>query len=626
MKFTKRMKLSLAGRLYIYFSIVIVFSLLSVGVFSYVKSASAIDRQAEAYVSQIIDNASYQTDLYLQTYERASTSILSSGDVKQLMDMDPADNYLFFELSTQIKRYSYQPAFILYPQIQLIYVINDDGKTVIDDNSSLTQLVGFQPKEQLDYVKAHTPDNGEIAFLTGSLRSRGDGNTVTVARKIRGYSTYEPRGILAIEMRAEELANIWNKVDLGSSGFFFILDAEGGIRYEPGAEVTPELLGSGLVSRITGETAHSEVAEWKGKPYLFVSRKSPYTGWSLAVAIPVDELRKPISTIRVTIGIVGLLTLLIAMLVAIRFGRSIAKPIQVLKEGMRETERGNWIRIADPKREDEIGGLVHSYNVMVARLSSMIEKVYEAELAHQKTELALREKDLERQRAEFQALQLQINPHFLYNTLQTINSYAIVQDSEEISEVVEALAFMLRYSIQTNLEEITVANELNHVRNFMIIHEHRLGRPFEIDVIIPPSLLLEYMVRLTLQPVVENAFQHAFPQGIEDHHRIRIDAKVEDDRFIVIVEDNGSGMSPERLAELREKLERNQLAHHGDNQIAGSTSMYHRGGIGLINVHRRIQLVFGDRYGMEVDSTEGVGTQIRLVMPKMEKKRRVSGA
>jgi two-component system sensor histidine kinase YesM len=212
-------------------------------------------------------------------------------------------------------------------------------------------------------------------------------------------------------------------------------------------------------------------------------------------------------------------------------------------------------------------------------------------------------------KAEFQALQLQINPHFLYNTLETINCYAVVEDSEEITEMVEAMAYMLRYSIQTNLEEITVVNELKHVLNYMTILKHRINREFEIEVLIPPSLLLAKMVRLTLQPLVENSFQHAFPRGIEAHHTIRIDARREGEQFLVIVEDNGAGIAPDKLAELTDKLKMNRLAE------VSTKDVYHRGGIGLINVHRRIQMVFGEEYGIAIESKAGEGTRVIMTMP-----------
>ena len=241
---------------------------------------------------------------------------------------------------------------------------------------------------------------------------------------------------------------------------------------------------------------------------------------------------------------------------------------------------------------------------MVSRLSDMIEQVYDTELHNQKTQLELQDIQLERQRAEFQALQLQINPHFLYNTLETINCYAIVQESDEISDMVEAMAFMLRYSIQTNLEEITIANELNHVRHYMMILKHRIGRDFEIEVATPPELLLEKMVRLSLQPIVENIFQHAFPEGIEVWHYIRIDTRIEQDNLLVIVEDNGAGIADHKLLKLRKRLEENRLVDDDDGM-----HVRRKGGIGIVNVHRRIQMVYGEEYGITVYSSPDQGTK-----------------
>lgn len=222
--------------------------------------------------------------------------------------------------------------------------------------------------------------------------------------------------------------------------------------------------------------------------------------------MPLHELRKPLSNIRSTTLVVGLFTLILALLLAYRFGKSIAKPIQVLKSGMRETEKGNWATIPLPPHRDEIVELMVRYNLMVKRLSDAVDRVVQVELSNSEIRM-------ERQKAEFQSLQLQINPHFMYNTLETIVCYATIQDSEEISEIVKALAYMLRYSVKTNLEEITVANELKHVLYYLVVLKHRIGREFEIDVAIKPEYLLNVMVRLTLQPLIENVFQHSFPDG-----------------------------------------------------------------------------------------------------------------
>ncbi|QJD83866.1 cache domain-containing sensor histidine kinase [Cohnella herbarum] len=600
------MKRSLSRKLFLYFFIVILFSLSTVAVFTYLESSAAIDKQVEKYISTVIDNAGAQTDFQLETFERVSNSILSQLAVKKFLDMDPKDSYEFYRFTNVIRQDVFQKIFITYPtQIHMMYILGEHGRSIFDQNQSFSSL-SVDPTARYNELKDKTPENGAIAILGTGLTK--DERVVTIARKIRGYSSYAVKGILAIELNESQLSNMWNQVDLGENGFFFILDPEGEVVYAPDGATRSEIAATGIGRKIAGSGNSRFFETINGKSTLIVSRKSDYSGWTMAISMPLDELRAPVSGIRSTTVTVGLATLAIALFLAFRFGNSIVRPIRTLKNGMRETEKGNWKSIEMKPRDDEIGGLIHSYNLMVSRLSDMIERVYDTELSSQKTKLQLQEIELERHKAEFQALQLQINPHFLYNTLETINCYAIVQDSDEISEMVEAMAFMFRYSIQTNLEEVTLVNELNHVRNYMIIQKHRIGRDFEIDVATPPALLLSRMVRLTLQPIVENIFQHAFSEGFESWHFIRIDTRVEGEQLLVIVEDNGVGMTHGKLAALRKRLDRNRLADAEEREGK-------RRGIGLVNVHRRIQMVYGDEYGLSVESPNGEGTRVMLRMP-----------
>jgi len=608
------MRRSLARQLFVYFLIVIVFSLSMVGVFSYLESSRAIDEQVEKYMAQVINNAAMQTDNQLMTFERVSNSILSQQMVKRFLDMDPTDSYEFYNFSNQIRKDVFQRVFITYPtQIHMIYILGYHGRSIFDHNQSFS-AISVDPTARLQELNAKTPDTGEIAILNTSLLPRDKDEVITVARKIRGYASYDVKGVLAIEFNKQQLTDLWSQLDLGENGYFFILDRFGEVIFGPENGALEPLLETGVREQILrGDNRLIQSVD--GERKMVVSRTSDYSGWSLAVSVPLSELRAPISSIRSTTLVVGLLTLLVGSVIAIRFGRSIVQPIRHLKDGMRETEKGNWTHIEGPTRQDELGGLVHSYNLMVGRLSEMIERVYDAELTNQKTQLRLQGIELERQRAEFQALQLQINPHFLYNTLETINCYAIVQDSDDISEMVEAMAFMLRYAIQTNLEEITIANELNHVRHYLILFKHRIQRDFEAEVLVPPALLLKKMVRLTLQPLVENVFQHAYPDGIEPHHFVRIDAREEGGRLLISVSDNGVGMSEERLALLRSRLSQNRLPGSDEEEEIRSS----RGGIGVMNVHRRIQMVFGNEYGIQIESRLHQGTTITMVMPQEER-------
>lgn len=613
---------NLSRQIFVYFFIVIFFSLTVVGVFTYIESSKEIDRQVEKYISQVIQTALNQTEVYLARYEQISNSILTEKDVKLFIELDPSDHYRRYELYERIKRI-FQRTFIAHPNIHMLYVINDHGQIVIDDNENLVSYPQMDVPRRLQYLNEISPVNGAVAVSKTGIVQGGVQEVITLSRRIRGYSNYVPQGILAIEVKTDELAGVWDVIDLGDGALFFIVDKEGELVYrsDRGSEIFT--YSRSFRNRIFEQQSDSFTETIHGEPYLFVSRESDYVGWKLYIALPMRELRSPIETIRSTTVIVGGVTLVLALLLAYRFGGSIVRPIRILKEGMRETEKGNWKQIQlDENRQDEIGGLVHSYNLMVSRLSEMIERVYEAELENQKSALAINRIRLARQKAEFEALQMQINPHYLYNTLETINCYAIVKDSPEISEIVESLSFMLRYSVQTNLEEITVANELNHVRHYMTILKHRIGREFEIDVVIPPEYLLKKMVRLTLQPLVENVFQHAFADGVEAHHRIMIDALVEGDRFYVIVEDNGRGIPEDQLSRIREKLQNDrsgELDLEADDWVDAPADtlagMFADGGIGLLNVHRRIRMVFGQQYGLQVESERGKGTKMIMTMP-----------
>jgi two-component system sensor histidine kinase YesM len=600
------MRKSVAKQLIFAFLVVIVLSLSSVGVFSYWQAAKALEQQSEQNIAQVISSASYQTDLYLVAYERASESIMTNLYIQEFLDLDPLDYFELFQYETDIIKKVFPPAYINHPQINRIYVIGNHGKAVVDGSLSSGP---FDAKKQFEYLHEQTPSNGGFNILLSNLDGDADSEVITIARRIRGKACCEHNGILAIEFKAKDLSKIWEPLDVSKNGFFLILDEEGRYVYRPMDSEAAINIGSNLKQELLNGNTPNDIQKMNGESYFIVSRKSNYTGWSLIMATPLAELREPISKIRTTTLAVGLVFLIASLIIAIRFGKSISHPIRTLREAMRSTEKGDWTQLPTSKREDEIGGLVHSYNLMVTRLQEMIERVYEAELSSQKATLLLQETQLERHQAEFQALQLQINPHFLYNTLETIKYYAVIDDSDEITEMVEAMAFMLRYSIQTNLEQITIANELRHVLSFMTILKHRIQKEFEITVDIPPEYLLEKTVRLTLQPLVENAFQHAFPDGIEDHHYIRIDATMGDGQFHVTVEDNGRGMTPDRLITLRERLKENRLAE------SDSDSIYHTGGIGLMNVHRRIQIVFGETYGLTIESELGVGTRITMSMP-----------
>lgn len=596
-------------KIFAYFLIVIILSLSCVGIFSYIITSGELEDMVENQMDQIAGNAVHHTDLYLQDYERSIVSLLTNRQIMEFIDLPTTrEEYDYYLYRKTIREFSVDPLFIRNPKLASVYLISDKKNAVYYYNNVNEQSFNAEDiQKQRDYFLANTTADGQLSILNHTIIEGQENQMLTIVRRIRGYTSPELSGLLAIEMRSADLSALWKGIDLGKYGYLFIIDDKGRYIYHPDGLKVGTTVPKAFSEKLNQAGSHSFTDGYEGDDRMYVSRKSESSNWQLVVSMPVRELRKPLSNIRSTTLVVGLFTLILAMLLAYRFGKSIAKPVQTLKSGMRETEKGNWATIPLPPHRDEIVELMVSYNLMVKRLSEAVDRVVQVELSNSEIRM-------ERQKAEFQSLQLQINPHFMYNTLETIVCYATIQDSEEISEIVKALAYMLRYSVQTNLEEITVANELKHVMYYLVVLRHRIGREFEIDVAIKPEYLLHVMVRLTLQPLVENVFQHAFPDGLEDYHVIRIDGGVKDGIFWISVEDNGSGMSEAKLGQLQEKLKTNRLAD-GEVDEAGK-----KGGIGVLNVHRRIQMVYGEQYGLRIESKLDQGTKMIMAMPALPKK------
>ncbi|NOU94076.1 HAMP domain-containing protein [Paenibacillus sp. LMG 31456] len=588
---------SLGRKVYIYFVIIIVLTLVTVGVTGYWRSSNELENQYEGLLTQIVDNVLHETDLLLKNYERATVSILTSPVVKEALDL-PRNTTPSFYTSEIAMKGVFQPVLINNPEISMTYIIGYNGFQATDFN---IHIVPFNYKAFEEYVEQMKEDDAINGKLTIQDSGFLDGHLTLIRKLADRTSSKSFKGIMGFELKIGELNTLWKGIKLGQSGYFFIVNDRGKILYHP----DPSRIGKQLDSMHFNsvEANKDQIFELPGEPgRVFFSRKSDYSGWTLVASMSVAEQRKPISDLRQTTLIVGIVTLILASFLAYRFGQSIVRPIRLLENGMRQTAKGQWTKVPLTGSRDEMDQLITSYNSMVTRLEELVEEVYETELRNQ-------DNLMKRQLAEFQSLQLQINPHFLYNTLEIIICYAVIQKSSEIKDIVRSLSYMLRYSIRTDLEEITVVNELKHILYFMSIMKYRNQHEFEIDVRIPADYFLDSMVRLTLQPLVENVFKHAFPDGIEDTHTIIIDAWKDEADFYVTVEDNGCGMEAESLLQLNTRLMNSREERLLDAQPT------FEGSIGLLNVHNRIQMVFGQKYGLSVKSERGVGTMVTIRMP-----------
>ena len=217
---------------------------------------------------------------------------------------------------------------------------------------------------------------------------------------------------------------------------------------------------------------------------------------------------------------------------------------------------------------------------------------------------------------ELTALQSQINPHFLYNTLETIRGQALIDGNEQIAVMTEALGAFFRYSISRKGNLVTLREELDNIRNYMLIQQYRFNNRFSLEIIVDEAdeEAYDYLIpRLIIQPVVENAIFHGM-EDLDEGGVVTIEVMVTDKNLILMISDNGIGIPEDELEALNERI------HSRDRNLDEPVGGTHRTGIALPNINRRIQLLFGDEYGVNVYSTLGQGTDVEIMIPADHKR------
>ena len=309
-----------------------------------------------------------------------------------------------------------------------------------------------------------------------------------------------------------------------------------------------------------------------------------------------DDMKGVESNIRALstmTGTVIFITVLIILAASFLFSETIVRPVTRLHKNLVRVKEGDYTVRVHVETRDEVGDLCDAFNGMAEEIDRLVNRVYSVEL---------KEKE-----AAIKALQAQINPHFLYNTLDMIKSMAELYGALQVSEMIMALSKLFRYATHTDGVLVTIREELENLSSYMTIVNARFGGRIAFAVKVPEELLAEPIVKVCLQPLVENSISHGLGRG-RSGGRIAVTVKKEDGIMTVTVEDNGGGIQPERLAEIRGRLERRERVEEESG----------RGNVGLKNIHDRIRLYYGDAYGIVIDSFPGKGTVVTLSYPSDE--------
>jgi two-component system, sensor histidine kinase YesM len=550
--------------------------LLFVGITLSNRFSKLAEQNASINTRQVIDQVNINLDYYLRS----------------MMDIS---NYL----NDMIYYNGDVPDTKLAEQMNVILNSRKDIVTLAvfsSEGELLTGVPSYRIKDKVniteqEWFKTPLKEPANLFFSSPHVQSifQGQRNwVVSLSREVTiKRKGQRSQGVLLVDMNFSAIDQLCQRVSLGKRGYIYILDSKGNIVYHP----QQQLINVGLKHENIDEVLEHVFGRYfdydNGEKRLITIETVNYSRWRIVGIAYMDE----IAAIKKDLGSYALWILFFGLLfvisIAAFLSAKISKPILQLEKSMKLVEQGRFDINIDIKGEEEVAQLSRTFNVMVTRIRHLMGQiVYEQEA---------------KRISELNALQAQINPHFLYNTLDSIVWMAENGKSADVITMVTALARLFRISISRGRNIITVQEELEHARNYLIIQKIRYKNKFRFEIQAEEETLKCKTLKLLLQPIIENAIYHGIEYMV-DEGLIRIMVCIVEGKLLYRVCDNGLGMKPETVE---------NLLSHEPRSPGGS-------GVGVKNVHERIQLTYGTEFGLRVESELEEGTAVNILLPLID--------
>ena len=558
------MKLSLRKKIMFSYTVLVIISIsISAVVFLYSRDfVTNRSMQDIALESIQADNRTFETTR--QYIHSLSMSIIANQLVQSaLTDFN-------WESDRVAQRYVMETV-NLDPIVASAYIFRPDGIRYYSDKNTL-QPFTYSAVQQSPVYPAIAARNGGYVVTrnAGGLINNGI-EYFSFMRIINSLKTLKPIGLLCINVEFEKIFNPRKEP-------IQILDYEGGTLVLWSNE--SGLIDSQKVSSLfQGEDTFSVIQRHQNKNYVLVGVKNRALSMSFVRCIPVYNAPLPLSMYTTIIALTIVLNGVLFIFGSFWISRYISRPVKTLIEAIEGVYNGNFNIVTTIKTHDEIGRFQDVYNITIRKIEQLISDIIEEQKA-------LR-------RAELEITIAQINPHFLYNTLNTINSLAVMGKTAEVCETIKALGDFYKSSLNNGEDLITLEKELESIRSYIYIQQLRYAGMFKMEFDIAPEALSVRLPKMILQPLVENAIYHGIRMSVEEEGLILIKAWVDDSDLRIEVTDNGNGMTAERLTQVR----------------TGKS-------IGLGATMRRIAIVCGESSEFIINSTLGEGTAVSIKMTR----------
>lgn len=579
---------SIQNTMLVSFSVLMVIAVVIFLVIAMNSTKKTIYENSIDYSTQIIKQVNSDIDNYIDYMENTSSLMAKSTDVaKYFFDEHQTEE----EFEEEKKRILTQFATIKESRndISNVAAVAENGKYLVnDEDGSLTDYIDVQ---SLDWYQEAMQSKSGIAVSSSHVQNAIPTSykwVITLSRALVNNQSGKREGVFFMDLNYSAISDLCNKNNIGEKGYIFILDENGNIIYHP----KQQLMYGGLMVENIQEImdCKADYLEIKrdGENKLYTMSKSTKTGWTVVGAMDTKELLKNSKQTQLNYIMVAAILLLAVIVISSLLSKEITRPILLLRDSMSKVEEGKFQQAnVEVTTMNEIGSLTKSFNVMTKRIQELMEQ----NVAAQK----------EKRKSEMKALQAQINPHFLYNTLDSIIWMAEAGQNDDVVLMTSALAKLLRQSISNDKEQVRVEEEMNYVQSYLTIQKMRYKDKLEYTIDVDPEICSVSIIKFAIQPLVENAIYHGLKYK-DTKGKISIHGYVRGKKGYITITDDGVGMDEETLKYIFDEKQKKEKKLKSN-------------GVGVPNVQKRLQLYYGPEYGISYISRQGEGTVATVTIP-----------
>ncbi|MDO4518718.1 MAG: sensor histidine kinase [Eubacteriales bacterium] len=577
---TKKVR-SIQSEVFLMSAMLVLVAVITITYVSVRVTRTSILDNSTTYTKQILDQMNHNLGSYVNYMDNIASIVAESENTQE---------YLFREneTRTEINQILEQFSIILKGRADILNlgIVKDRGAAIIND--AQTKINTNIDIEKLDWYRKAKIKPGRAIISSSHVQHIIEGSrpwVITLSRGIRSKTNHNETGVFFIDLNYNAISELCDQNTLGENGYVFIMDQNGNIVYHPQQQQLYNELQSENTESILNSQEDTVVVGKGANEKRYTISRLDQTGWVIVGCVYTKELLRDSDNALKIYTILAISLIVAALLVSMLIAKGITTPIQQLRHSMEQVQEGDFSAgDIQTKEQNEIGSLTNSFRVMTRRIEELMEQnVHEQE---------------EKRKSELRALQSQINPHFLYNTLDSIIWMAEGKKNEEVVLMTSSLARLLRQSISNEEELVTIGQETEYAKSYLTIMKMRYKDKLEYSIQVDPSVNRIHIIKLVLQPIIENAIYHGVKYK-ESQGNLEITGYLDGMDAVIRISDDGVGMDENTLQHIFEKHKVN----------------YQSNGVGIYNVQKRLELYYGSGYGLTYKSEPGKGTTVEIRIP-----------